>query len=52
MAFDSMQVWDSRGHGFVRFDAKQLGVPQLGHIIENRVLASALYRRLLELQGA
>jgi 2-polyprenyl-6-methoxyphenol hydroxylase-like FAD-dependent oxidoreductase len=46
-AFRNMQVWDALGPGYVRFDAGGAGAGALGHIVENRVLQSALYERLL-----
>jgi ubiquinone biosynthesis monooxygenase Coq6 len=60
-AFTSMQVWDSLGPGFVRFEAPAgaAAVPNnspggddpspLGYILENRLLQSALFERLLAL---
>lgn len=44
--FREMHVWDSRGTGELHFDSAELGEPQLGHIIENRVITSALFRGL------
>jgi len=37
-----MQVWDRNGTGEIAFDAAEVGVPQLGHIVENRVTVAAL----------
>lgn len=37
-----MQVWDRNGTGEITFDADEVGVPQLGHIVENRVTVAAL----------
>jgi 2-octaprenylphenol hydroxylase len=37
-----MHVWDGEGSASIDFDAKELDAPVLGHIIENRVLTSAL----------
>jgi 2-octaprenylphenol hydroxylase len=48
--YQAMCVWDSGGPGEVRFDAADLGEPDLGHIIENRVIVRALWR-CLEAQG-
>lgn len=47
--YESMVVWDSTGSGEIRFDAADLGEPDLGHIIENRVIQLALQERLAEL---
>ncbi len=40
--YESMYVWDSSGPGKIRFDAADLGEPNLGHIIENKVIQLAL----------
>jgi len=37
-----MQVWDRNGTGEIAFDAAEVGLPQLGHIVENRVTVAAL----------
>jgi 2-octaprenylphenol hydroxylase len=47
--YESMVVWDSTGSGEIRFDAADLGEPDLGHIVENRVIQLALQERLTEL---
>jgi 2-polyprenylphenol 6-hydroxylase len=39
-----MTVWDA--HGAVDFDAADVAEPNLGHIIENRVIQAALHERL------
>lgn len=41
-AYESMYVWDATGDGEIRFDAADLGEPDLGHIVENRVIQLAL----------
>lgn len=41
-AFDRMFVWDQTGAGQIQFDAVELGVPELGVIIENNVLQQLL----------
>lgn len=41
-----MHVWDAGGAGSVHFDSADLGEPCLGHIVENRVIQSALWQRL------
>ncbi len=41
-AYRQMVVWDGEGNGEIVFHADDLQVPQLGHIIENRVLQQAL----------
>lgn len=40
-AYDQMHVWDTTGLGQIHFDAADLGVAELGHIIENSVLVHA-----------
>lgn len=44
--FREMHVWDASGDGVVHFDSAELGEASLGHIIENKVIVSALYERL------
>lgn len=41
-----MQVWDDAGQGRIGFDAADVGEPDLGHIVENRVTQWALWQRL------
>ncbi len=40
--YEAMHVWDATGSGEIRFDAADLGEPDLGHIVENRVIQLAL----------
>lgn len=47
--FREMHVWDAAGKGSIHFDCADLGEPNLGHIIENRVVTAALHERLAEL---
>jgi len=44
--FEHMHVWDATGSGEIHFDAAELGVDVLGHIIENEVTRAALLERL------
>lgn len=44
--YENMQVWDATGSGLIRFEAAELGEPDLGHIVENRVLQLALLATL------
>jgi 2-octaprenylphenol hydroxylase len=37
-----MHVWDSTGSGRIDFDCADIGEPNLGHIVENQVILSAL----------
>jgi len=41
-AFEKMFVWDKTGAGQIQFDSAELGVPELGAIIENNVLQQML----------
>ncbi len=45
--FDRMFVWDQTGAGQIQFDAVELGVPELGVIIENTVLQHLLLETVL-----
>jgi 2-octaprenylphenol hydroxylase len=40
--FREMQVWDATGAGHIHFDSADIGVAELGYIIENRVMQRAL----------
>jgi len=44
--YREMHVWDAVGHGAIHFDSGELGEPDLGHIVENRVTQLALWERL------
>ena len=44
-ALARVSVWDGQGAGALDFSADELGEPQLGHIVENRLLTTALLRR-------
>lgn len=44
--YRGMQVWDAAGDGRIDFDAVDVGEPDLGHIVENRLLQSALLKRI------
>ncbi len=39
-----MHVWDQAGFGEIEFTAMDVGEPDLGHIVENRVTQRALWR--------
>ena len=45
-AYQNMHVWDATGDGMIDFDAADLGVDVLGHIIENKVIQLALIEQL------
>ena len=40
--YQAMQVWDQGGRGEIRFDARDVGEPDIGCIIENTVIQSSL----------
>lgn len=44
--YREMRVWDAVGRGSIHFDSADLGEPDLGHIVENRVTQLALWERL------
>jgi 2-octaprenylphenol hydroxylase len=44
--YRSMHVWDQAGLGEIHFDAADIGEPDLGHIVENRVMLRALWQAL------
>lgn len=43
--YQKMHVWDALGFGEITFDAAEIGKPELGHIIENRVMLKALWEK-------
>ncbi|HET6725600.1 MAG TPA: UbiH/UbiF/VisC/COQ6 family ubiquinone biosynthesis hydroxylase [Gammaproteobacteria bacterium] len=47
-AYRGMRVWDASGAGEIAFDAVEVGEPDLGHIVENRLLQSALLGRFAD----
>ena len=49
--FEHMHVWDATGSGEIHFDAAELGVDALGHIVENTVTQAALLERLRQLEN-
>ena len=42
--YQTMTVWEKAGIGEVNFHAADLGEPDLGHIVENRVITHALWQ--------
>ncbi len=50
-AYREMHVWDAQGSGSIHFSAADLGEPDLGHIVENRVTQLALWERLRGLEN-
>lgn len=55
--YTAMQVWDGQGSGAIRFQADDIGEPDLGHIVELSALEAALlgvlqqYRTVQLLRG-
>ena len=49
-AYQHMHVWDATGDGHILFDAADLGIDSLGHIIENKVIQFALLEQCLTLK--
>lgn len=43
-AYQHMHVWDRAGIGEIHFDAADVAEPDLGHIVENRVIVRALWQ--------
>jgi len=43
--YAEMIVWDATGSGSIHFDCADIGEPNLGHIIENRVISHALMKQ-------
>jgi 2-octaprenylphenol hydroxylase len=43
--YSEMHVWDATGNGSIHFDCAEVGESNLGHIIENRVITRALFRK-------
>ena len=46
--YRDMHVWDAGGNGEIHFDSADIGEPDLGHIIENRVIIKGLHTYLAE----
>ncbi|MFC6977832.1 FAD-dependent monooxygenase [Microbulbifer taiwanensis] len=44
--YTEMRVWDAEGTGSVRFNSRDVQMPNLGHIVENNVVVAALRARL------
>jgi len=47
-AYRHMTVWDGQGTGRIEFDCSEVGVPALGHIVENRAIVDALLARVMQ----
>jgi len=46
-----MRVWDQVGMGDVTFDSSEIGLPVLGHILENRLIQAALWEGIRPLDN-
>lgn len=46
--YSHMTVWDGDGTAVIEFDCAEVEAPLLGHIVENRVVVSALLARVRE----
>ena len=44
--FTDMEVWDGAGSGRIRFAAAEVGLFELGSVVENRLMCAALLTRL------
>ncbi len=44
--YGNMEVWDAEGTAHIHFDSRELQQPQLGHIVENRVLTRAILTQM------
>ncbi len=44
--YENMQVWDASGKGEIAFSCLDIGEPNLGFIVENRVIQRALFNAL------
>ena len=49
--YQHMHVWDSTGDGQIHFDAADLGIDVLGHIIENRAVQYSLYEQCQQFEN-
>lgn len=49
--YRGMRVWDATGSGSIQFEAAEIGEPDLGHIVENRVTQLALWEVLGEMSN-
>lgn len=45
-SYEQMRVWERQGLGEIAFSAADVGEPDLGHIVENRVILSALWQAI------
>jgi 2-polyprenylphenol 6-hydroxylase len=45
-SYDWMKVWDGDGTGYIEFSAQDIAEPDLGVIVENRLIQAALIERI------
>jgi len=48
MPYKTMHVWEKDSFGQISFSAEQIHYPQLGHIVENKVIRNSLLEKLAE----
>lgn len=46
LPFDSMRIWESNSKNFMRFDAAEIGEPNLGYTVENDLVQLALWEQI------
>ena len=44
--YESMQVWEAAGPGFLKFGADDMNIEELGRICENDTIIAALYEKI------
>ncbi len=44
--YREMVVWDAGGRGHIHFDSAEVGEPDIGHIVENRVIVKGLHMQV------
>lgn len=45
-SYRNMKVWDENSSGVLDFDSHEINEPDLGHIVENRIIVAALWKQL------
>ncbi len=46
--YNNLFVWDALGQGFINFNTQKTAIPELGYLVENNVLCSALMEQAKE----
>lgn len=49
--YSAMEVWDAEGTGSISFSAAEINQPELGSIVENSIIISALHKRIAQLEN-